>query len=425
MIRARGLHPPGRAPGFTFAAGLLLALTGCSGTLDSLGKDPQAVGAPDGSVPTTLSPLSGPASYGNAFRDLSGKSDADIAAKIAAAFAQLFHGDPATQAIYVPVGANQAYIHDVFHDDIRTEGIGIAMIVAVELDKRDEFDKLWTYAKAVTEQTTGPARGYFKSVCDDTTPCLDPYGMEQFVTALLFANDRWNAAAAGTYASDASELLDLLQNKERENGGVSSGTTSVFDPTTELVREQPVIDSAGYTRSALEIPAMYDLWAQATGNSFWAAASAAARAHLMTTANATTGLWPMRSYFDGSPVANFDTYAPQGYRTQLNLAVDALWGAAIPGVGQVADRVLGFFTTQGLDKSGKIFQLDGTVVDATHEVGLVAANGALAVASARANRADFVNAVWAMPIPSGEIRYYDGILYLVSLLVLSGQYRVY
>jgi oligosaccharide reducing-end xylanase len=216
-----------------------------------------------------------------------------------------------------------------------------------------------------------------------------------------------------------------MQNKERENGRVSGGITSVFDPTSSLVREQPVSADAGYTRSALEIPAMYDLWAQASGNAFWSGASAAARAHLVASANTTTGLWPTRSYFDGTPVPNFDTYVAQGYRTQLNLALDALWGSSSAGESDEADRLLGFFTSQGVGTAGKIYQLDGTVVDATHQPGLVAVNGALAVASTRANRADFVNAVWALPIPTGDVRYYDGILYLLSLLVLSGQYRVY
>jgi oligosaccharide reducing-end xylanase len=417
-------HRPDLAPAawLVFA---LAALTGCSSTLDSLGQDPAQSGTPDGAAPGPLSALSGPTTYDNAFRDLLGRSDADIAAKLSAAFAQLFHGDPATEAIYVPVGTDQAYIQDVYHGDIRTEGIGIAMLVAVELDKRAEFDRLWTYAKAVQQLTTGPARGYFSSVCDETTPCVDPYGMEQFVTALLFASDRWTSAGPSSYASDASSLLDVLENKERENGGVLSGTTSVFDATTGLVREQPVLAVAGYTRSALEIPAMYELWAQASGNAFWNSAAAAARAHLVAAANGATGLWPQRSYFDGAPVPNFDSYAPQGYRTQLNLAADALWGSASAGERALADRLLGFFTVQGLDKYGKSFELDGTVIDGAHELGLVAVNGALAVASTRASRADFVNAVWAMPIPDGDARYYDGILYLVSLLVLSGQYRVY
>jgi len=424
MIRAQSRRPSPRALGCLATLGCLLALTGCRGTLDSLGQDSDA-GMPEGAAPGPLNALSGPTSYPNAFRDLLGKSDAEISNKIAAAFAQLFHGDPGTQAIYVPVGSDQAYIHDVFHDDVRTEGLSLGMLIAVELDKRDEFDRLWKYAKVTAQVGSGAARGYFKSICDETMPCLDSYGMEHFVTALLFANDRWNAGSGGSYANDASNLLDVLANKERENGGVSSGTTSVFDPTTGLIREQPIVASAGYTRSALEIPAMYELWAQASGNPFWTTAANAARTHLVASAHPMTGLWPTRSYFDGSPVPNFDTYSPQGYRTQLNLATDALWGKLTPGEGAVADRVLGFFATQGSDKSGKTYQLDGTVLDPSHAVALVAVNGALSVAATRANRMDFVNAVWAMPVPSADIRYYDGILYLMSLLVLSGQYRVY
>jgi oligosaccharide reducing-end xylanase len=422
MTRARERHA---SRCLALAACVLLSLTGCGSTLDSLGKDPQAVATPEGGTPAPLNALSGPSTYGNAFRDLIGKSDADIAAKIAAAFAQLFHGDPTTQAIYFSMGVDQANIQDLFHGDVRTEGMGVAMIVAVELNKRDEFDRLWTYAKAVLEQTSGPATGYFNSVCDDTTKCFDPYGMEQFVTALLFAHDRWDPANTTSYASDASSLLDLLQNKERENGGVISGVTSVFDDGTELVREQPSIAEAGYTRSALEIPAMYDLWAQASGNVFWTGAAAAARAHLVAAADTTTGLWPMGSYFDASPVASENTYGAQGYRSQLNLALDTLLGGATAGEGAEADRLLGFFTTQGVGNSGKTYALDGTVLDATHEPGLVAVNGALAISSSRVNRADFVTAVWNMPIPTGDVRYYDGILYLVSLLVLSGQYQVY
>lgn len=401
-------------------AALCFALTGCGGTLDSLGGSPPGGAADGGSG--ALAHVSGPASYPNVFRDLLGKSDADINAKLAAAFAQLFHGDPAMQSIYVQVGTDQAYIHDVYHDDVRTEGNGLAMIIAVELNKRDELDRLWTYAKAVQRVTTGPGRGYFNSVCDETTPCLDPFGMEQFATALIFANDRWGGDA---YAQDASALLDLLVNKERENGGVVAGVTSAFDPATALVREQPTSATAGYTRAALQIPAMYELWARASGDSFWTQAAVASRANSVAAASTSTGLTPQANYFDGTTVPSEPQYGPQGYRASLNLALDAAWGSVTPGEIAVADHLLGFFTAQGLSTYGKAFQTDGTVVDIAHEQGLVAVNGALAVASTRSNRADFASAVWAMPIPSADARYYDGLLYLTSLLVLSGQYRIY
>ncbi|MHB1838633.1 MAG: hypothetical protein ACYCPD_02635 [Acidobacteriaceae bacterium] len=35
----------------------------------------------------------------------------------------------------------------------------------------------------------------------------------------------------------------------------------------------------------------------------------------------------------------------------------------------------------------------------------------------------FVQALWDAPIPSGEQRYYDGMLYMMSLLHCSGEFR--
>src|SRR5882724_9040281 len=85
----------------TVALAALAFFPACRTTVDSLGIDrPTEAGGP-----AVLRPLVGPASYPNAFRDVLGKSDAEIAAKIAMTFDQLFHGD-ATQAIYFPVGAD-------------------------------------------------------------------------------------------------------------------------------------------------------------------------------------------------------------------------------------------------------------------------------------------------------------------------------
>jgi oligosaccharide reducing-end xylanase len=37
----------------------------------------------------------------------------------------------------------------------------------------------------------------------------------------------------------------------------------------------------------------------------------------------------------------------------------------------------------------------------------------------------FVQRLWAMPIPTGQWRYYDGLLYFLGLLETSGQFQVY
>ncbi len=424
----------------------LCALLSCRSTLDSLGGELDSVDAGGGSesggasseagndagasdagasdalpTPVPLTPLT---SYPNAFRDLLGQTDDAIASKLDKAFTQLFYGDADNQAIYVKVGDDRAYIHDVLHDDIRTEGSGIGMIITVELGKKEEFDRLWTYAKASLQETTGPATGYFKSICDDDTVCYDPYGMEQMATALLFAHDRWGSTSATPYGSEALKLIALLADKELDNGGVVNDITSVFDATTALPREQPALASSGYTRSSLQMPSVFELWAQATGDAFWHRAGQAASAGLLASADATTGLWPIRNYFDGKLVPGSDIYRSQGYRTQFNLALDTAWGGGSADHTDLANRVLAFFTAQGLTTYGGSYSTTGSVLDPTRDVALIAANGALAVAASASNRSKFVSAVWSMDIPTGQVRYYGGLLYLMSLMVLSGQYQV-
>jgi oligosaccharide reducing-end xylanase len=416
-----------RAPGLRCVlsgAVLASALSGCSPTLDSLGSDRSAnaggagsAGTGSAGLPSTLRPVKGPDTYYNAFGTLLKKTEGDITTKIDAAFSQLFHGDQ-DDAIFIQHQNpnDSSLILDVLHDDVRTEGIALGMLITVELGKREEFDQLWRYAKGVQRQSSFPAEGYYSSFCDDdtVTPCLDSYGMQQFVLALMLADSRWHSTSGTAYAKDAIALLDRLQN----------GIGGTFDETTYLVREQPSLAPPNYTRSSLEMPAAYWYWAEATGNSFWSNAAAAARAHLLASAEATTGLWPMRSNFDGNMAAGSPGFTEQGYRTQLNLALDALWGTAGPRQVELANRLLNFFLDKGLDTYGATFSIEGTPLDTSRSQALISVNGALAVAASHSNRAAFVNAVWDQAIPTGENRYYEGLLYLMSLLTLSGRLQV-
>src|ERR1035441_478114 len=60
--------------------------------------------------------------YRNLFAE-DGHSQKEIRAKVDSAFAQLFHGDPNSQAVYFSAGANSngplAYITDIKHHDVR------------------------------------------------------------------------------------------------------------------------------------------------------------------------------------------------------------------------------------------------------------------------------------------------------------------
>jgi len=397
----------------------------CQSTVDSLGYN-------DAHGISVLHPMKGPSSYQNAFHDVLGKTDAEIQTKIDRAFAQLFHGDPNTQAIYVPVPGppEQAYIADTFHGDIRTEGIGLGMLIALQLDKRDEFDRLWTYAQALPKQKDGASRGYFMSSCAMTAnqddPCLDPYGMEHMLMALLLANQHWSAASGSVdYAAGAKDLLTVMRHKQDENGGVVDGITDMIDPTALLVFDLPLSSSAGKTRPSVVTPAFYDLWSQATADPFWSKAASAARRYLQGAAHATTGLFPLRSDFAGRPEMGGETFVPETYRTFVNIVIDQIWTTSNDSWEvEEADKVLGFFAREGIDSYGKSYALDGTVIETAHEASLVMVNGITALVSKSNARRAFIQEVWDRELPIGPGRYFTGIFQMLGLLILGGQFQV-
>jgi oligosaccharide reducing-end xylanase len=402
------------------AASALLATTSCTSTIDTIGYN--------GSGGLHLRRLDRMRLYPNPFKDI-GKADDDVANKIAGAFAQLFHGDPASEAIYVPVGTDQAYIQDTLHMDVRTEGIGLAMMIAVELDKRTEFDRLWTYAATVLKQAAGPRRGYFESWCDTPTgkeKCDDPYGEAQMVTALIFANDRWESTSGPVdYAAGAVDLLTVMRHKQDENGGVVGGITDTFDAASALPIDLPLVGRQGVSRPSIAMPAYYDLWAEATDDPFWTRAAVAARAYWQRAADPGTGLMPVRATFDGSPYTNYESFLSESYRTHVNMGLDWAWAKGAKDDWEVAeaDRLLAFFSSKGI--YGKSYHLDGTAIDSTPEPALVVVNGVTAMVATRPDHTNYLNAVWDMATPIGPGRYYSGILDLTTLLILSGQYRIW
>jgi len=138
--------------------------------------------------------------YRNLFQE-DEHSQTEIAAKVDAAFQQLFHGDPATQALYYPAGSNAngplAYLTDIHNHDVRTEGMSYGMMIAVQMNKQAEFDALWNWAKAYmyVSDRKHPSVGYFSWSCKtDGSPNEEtaaPDGEEYFVMSLYFASARW------------------------------------------------------------------------------------------------------------------------------------------------------------------------------------------------------------------------------------------
>jgi oligosaccharide reducing-end xylanase len=153
--------------------------------------------------------------YRNLFLE-AGHSQEQIDAKINAAFDQLFHGDPKTQAVYYSTAKNAngpaAYITDVAHHDVRTEGMSYGMMISVQLNKKAEFDALWNWAKTYMyiSDPKHPSYGYFSWSCkpdgapNEETPAPD--GEEYFAMSLYFASARWGkySPAANSCGAEAS-----------------------------------------------------------------------------------------------------------------------------------------------------------------------------------------------------------------------------
>ena len=95
--------------------------------------------------------------YRSVFAEM-GYPQAEVDAKLESIFQEVFHGP---DKVYFEVGDDMAYMSDVKNFDARTEGMSYGMMVAVQLDKKEEFDRLFRWAKKYMQYQDGPMKGYF------------------------------------------------------------------------------------------------------------------------------------------------------------------------------------------------------------------------------------------------------------------------
>ncbi|MBO9318975.1 MAG: hypothetical protein J7460_08110, partial [Chloroflexus sp.] len=111
--------------------------------------------------------------------------------------------------------------------------------------------------------------------------------------------------------------------------------------------------------------------------------------------------------------------------TLANVAVDYAWFAADPWQVEQSNRVLNFLLSQGIDNLPNQYTLDGRPLSQDSSTGLLAMAAVAALAADEQYGRPFVQALWDAKIPSGKWRYYDGMLYLLALLHVSGNFRIY
>ena len=391
--------------------------------------------------------------YRNMFAE-DGHSKKEIKAKIDAAYEQLFHGDPKTQAIAFAAGSNAngplMYVTDWANHDVRSEGVSYGMMIAVQLNKKKEFDAIWNWVMTYMyiNDPKHPSYGYFSWSCKtDGTPNEEtpaPDGEEYFAMALLFAGNRWgNGHGIYDYHAEANRLLTAMRHREIITGTTKFGPRTVGPEVSEkeaMILFVPGIMPKSFTDPSYHLPAFYELWARwgpREDREFWAHAAQVSREFFVKSAHPETGLTPAYANFDGTPIiSRFSQSSIFGYdawRTASNWSVDWSWWKKSPDEQQLSDHIQKFFASQGIDKYGPLFTLDGMPVEpkpgVTHEdhaAGLVGTNAVAGLAATdRAIAKQFNDELWNTPIPSGENRYYDGLLYMMSLMHLSGEFKIW
>lgn len=370
-----------------------------------------------------------------------------VSAKINAAFQQLFYGDPTSQAVYFPAGTNSAgplaYIADLNSQDVRSEGMSYGMMIAVQLDRKTEFDALWNWSKTYMYHADArhPAFGYFSwslqtnGVPNDEMPAPD--GEEYYATALLFASGRWgNGPGIYDYGAEANQILTLLRHREIIHGPTSKGEQAagaIFNPEHQMVRFTPDLVNNEHTDPSYHLPAFYEVWARfgpVRDRAFWQAAATVSRDYFYRVAHPVTGLTPDYANFDATPWAapwhNLSTnFIADAWRTAMNWSVDWAWWSADARATELSDRLQSFFESLGLTGYPSQFTLDGKPLDADHSSGLVAMNATASLAATQSRASRFVLELWHTPVPSGRYRYYDGMLYLLAMLHCGGEFQIW
>ncbi|MBO4399239.1 MAG: xylanase [Lachnospiraceae bacterium] len=376
--------------------------------------------------------------YRNVFAEI-GKSNEAIEARLREAWETFFCD--AEEHIYHEAGDDMGYLEDTGNHDARTEGMSYGMMMCVQLDRKEEFDRIWKWAKTYMYMDQGENEGYFAWSCktDGTKNAYGPApdGEEFFAMALFFASHRWgDGEGIFEYSREAKDILRACLHKG-ENGRAGHPMWNRENGQILFVPGSP------FTDPSYHLPHFYELfgeWAYEEDRAFFKRAAKVSREYLAKACHQETGLNSEYANFDGTPMdkqlpwGNFGTFFSDAYRTAANIGLDAEWFGEDAGQLAVPLRMMKFFGTD-LEAVRCSYTVDGKPLDrpVLHPLGLLStiAQSALAVPYSDDPDSDFTVAkqwvewFWSQPMRRGGRRYYDNCLYMFALLALCGLYRVW
>ena len=412
-----------------------------------------------------------------------GYQPAQVDAKLKEVFNDVFRGP---NKVYFEVGDSMGYVSDIKNHDARTEGMSYGMMIAVQFGEKDIFDRLWRWSKKYMQHQSGNREGYFAWSCKtDGTRNADGAASDgelYFITALIFASNRWGDNTGINYKAEAQHILNCIQPKEytpepRQGGFPGFGPTTttntqhptpttqkmyLIDPETKLITFTPDGFGNRYTDPSYHIPAFYEVWAKWADDGradLWKECAQKSREFLHKATHPVTGLNADMCQYDGSEMQmprwpgmpqpkpgekprrnGSNNFRYDSWRVPMNITLDYEWsGADAEWQRGYGERIQNFFYSQGVDKFVDQYRPDGSLPEENeilqaggfrklrHSIGLVSTVAAASIMCKHAKSKEFVDALWNAkhePYEDGYFdAYYDGLLRLFAFMHLSGNYR--
>ncbi len=378
--------------------------------------------------------------YRNFFVE-TGISEEAVSQRLNEIWDTFFYGSE-EERIYHPVGEDMGYLEDTGNHDVRTEGMSYGMMICVQMNKKEEFDRIWKWACTYMWMDEGENEGYFAWSCKisgkKNAYGPAPDGEEFFAMALFFASNRWgDGEGIYCYSEMARKILRACIHK----GFDGRKGSSMWNHQNKQILFVPGSD---FTDPSYHLPHFYELFALLADEEdrpFFKQAAEASRKYLSKACHPVTGMSAEYAEFDGSPMrrpldwtkSRHDWFYSDSYRTAANIGLDYAWFGIREGQEKAPGRLLCFLGSRY--EPWKTYEVDGTPLyrKALHPVGMLAATaqGALAVIEISRDLGELAEAwkwiekLWNEPLRQGKRRYYDNCLYFFAFLALSGNYRIW
>ena len=358
----------------------------------------------------------------NLFAEI-GLSSSDIETRIEDSFRIIFEDE--RERFYFEADGETGYMLDTGNFDARTEGMSYGMMMAVQMDRKDIFDRLWLFSKRHMWNAGGPYQGYFAwSVRPDgfrNSSGPAPDGEEYYAMALFFASARWGEGAPPL--NYAWQARDILRHAVHQHELVPGGH-SMWDPLTALIKFVPELP---FSDPSYHLPHFYERFAclaDPEDREFWRRAASASRAYLPKACHPVTGLAPEYAHYDGTPETGrgHGDFFSDSYRVAMNIGLDSAWTGPRPEYKAIADRLQAFLWNR---EPYATYAIDGTPKEppALHPIAIVATTAAASLATNTPLSRQWVRKFWETPMRKGDRRYYDNCLYFFCLLMLAGRYK--